>query len=796
MNARIAEPDVGANPSACTHCGLPVRPGRPLFFGRRAARIREAGRAHAEAVVPLQEQAPAEQFCCVGCRLAHNVSGGEGRRGLLEARLLVASFLCMGIMTLSLVLYAEDLVAAGGEAGLLELGGLGRAALAALSLPVLALLGTPMLQGAWADARQGRMRLDGLIVLATGAAYSLSAANAWRGSGPVYFETAAMVLLLVTFGRRLEAHARERGRDAADALKDVLPRCAHRLRGERVDSSGPDGMTVARRGVHEDVDPQELQIGDVCHVLPGEAIPADVVVLKGRGEIVTAMLTGEQAPRAVGPGDGLPAGATNGPVLLEVRVQQRATEGTLGRLRALLDAPLDTAAAVRAADRLAGVLVWVVSGLAAAAGLWAGWEADTSAGVRRALSVLLVACPCALGLATPLAYRASRAALARRGLLARKAAALESAAGVDVVVLDKTGTLTEPEGSWAPLLPVTPHMLWRASELVAHSGHALAASFREHRQSGGDAGGLRAAKPSTAGMTDVELLPGCGVQGRVQLNSDESQHFIQVGSPRWLDALGARWSEQLRAARRAAEKTGSTLVAVAEQGVVQAVGAVQTRLREGAAEAVRELKQLGVEVLILSGDRAATVDVLACQLDVRGEGDLVPAQKTARVEALRAAGRRVLMAGDGMNDAPALRAADLGVALGSGTALAREQADVELLGDDLRALPVLIQATRALRRTVRGNLSWTMAYNVVALGAAATGQLHPLLAVLAMVMSSLVVSARSRRLLETEPVLFGGSAPLSVPLSVPASGRGAARGPGGPAAAPVSEPSLGWEARS
>lgn len=767
MNAQLATADLAAAPWACTHCGLPVRPARPWFPGRRAARVGTAGLAAAELVVATEEQAPAEQFCCVGCRLAHNVSGGEGGRGLLEARLLVASFLCMGIMTLSLVLYAEDLVAAGGEVGLLELGGLGRAALAALSLPVLALLGGPMLQGAWADARLGRMRLDGLIVLATGAAYTLSAANAWRGSGPVYFETAAMVLLLVTFGRRLEAHARERGRDAADALQEALPRCAHRLARARLGSSGSPPSTQLQRTVSEDVDPLELQLGDVCHILPGEAIPADVVVLKGQGEIMAAMVTGEQAPRAVVPGDRLPAGATNGPVLLEVRVEQRAMDGTLGRLRALLDAPLDSAAAVRAADRLAGVLVWVVSGLAVGAGLWAGFEAGTSAGLRRALAVLLVACPCALGLATPLAYRAARAALARRGLLARRAAALESAAGVDIVVLDKTGTLTQPQGSWAPLVPAAPHLLWRVAELVAHSGHALAASFQDHRRAGDVRGDRRGEAPGGgdgntgggASIADVEALPGCGVQGRVRLSPEDEQHFIQVGSPRWLDAQGAHWSHDLRAARRGAERTGFTLVAAAEHGVVQALGSVHSRLREGAVEAVRELRQLGVEVLILSGDRAATVEVLARQLGVQGEGDLTPAQKTARIEGLRASGHRVLMAGDGMNDAPALRAADLGVALGSGTALAREQADVELLGDDLRALPVLIRGARALRRTVRGNLSWTMIYNLVALVAAATGQLHPLVAVLAMVSSSLVVSARSRRLLDEPLVSFGRAQP-------------------------------------
>ena len=684
-------------------------------------------------------QAQPAIFCCLGCRLAHGVSGGAGGRGLIEARLLVASFLTMGIMTLSLVLYAEDLAASGGETGLEQLGSLGRAALALLAFPVLVLLGGPMLQGAWSDLALGRVGLDGLIVLAVGAAYGLSATHAWTGVGPVYFETAAMVLLFVTLGRRLEAHARERGRDARQVLADALPSAAHRETAE-------DRL--------EDVPPAELQVDDMCHVLPGEALPADGRIVRGRGEVQSAMVTGEQHARQVVAGDLVPAGALNGPTLLVLRVTEalHGERGTLARLSALLDAPLDVSPAVRTADRLAGVLVAVTAVLSVGAGLWAGQRAGVDAGVRTALSVLLVSCPCALGLATPLAYRAMRATLARRGLLVRHAAALEDVARLDVVLLDKTGTLTHPEGRWSTLGSTVSSALPRLARLVDRSGHSLAAACRSAMDGGGDGNGSGNGSGSGSdpgiGLDDVgepgdlEVLPGRGVSGVL------GGRRITVGSPVWLDSLGAHWAESLMAARRGAAELGETLVASAEDGEVVALGAIQTSLRPEVARSLQALRALGLELSLLSGDRAAAVAALATPLGLSWEGDLDPAAKTRRVLERRAAGQTVLMVGDGMNDGPALRAASVGVALGSGTALARDQADVELVGDDLSGLPVLVEGARQLRRTVRGNLAWTLTYNAVALAAACTGQLHPLVAVGAMVASSFVVSTRSHRLLD------------------------------------------------
>ena len=415
----------------------------------------------------------------------------------------------------------------------------------------------------------------------------------------------------------------------------------------------------------------------------------------------------------------------NGSALLEGRVVRRAEDGALGRIRALLDLPLPDTKTVRLADRLAGVLATSAILLAVVGGLRSAWIGGVAEGLETALSVLLVACPCALGLATPLAFRAQRAALARKGILVHDPAALEVAGSVDYALLDKTGTLTAPvttriHGAARQAIKVR-----RMQALVRHSGHALAAAVE-------DAG----PPPS-----DLRVLPGSGVEGTFD------KTLCRAGSPEWMDRAGLEWSPEAAAARATLSATSATLVAYAEDGQVQAVGSVEHALRPGSREAVDALQTLGLHVELCSGDREEAVRALSEELGVDGTAALTPEQKLERVRELRAAGRTVLFAGDGVNDAPALRAADVSVALACGTAAARSQAQVEVIGGRIDALPALIEGARRLRRVVHGNLFWTLVYNGVALVLAVLGQLHPLVAALAMIISSAVVSTRSYRLL-------------------------------------------------
>jgi P-type Cu2+ transporter len=677
---------------ACAHCGLPV-----LSRRRSAADL---------------------LYCCLGCRLAAAVAAGpDGQRRFLEARLLLCAFLAMGVMEFSLVLYGEDAYDAALDPTAPALRRLGQIAVSLFAIPVLLLLGVPIVRGAWKDLRQGLVRMDGLIALGTFAAYGVSLHATITGSGPVYYETATMVLVLVMLGRRLEAHARAQGRDAAASLARCLPAKAHEV--------GADGAL-------HDVDPAALDPGDLVHVFPGEAVPADVVVSEGGGEIRNAHLSGESAPAFVTVGDRVDAGAVNGATTLVARVERRWKDGALGHVLALLDAPLPPTRVMRAVDRLAGGLVLIAIVLALCGGVRSWLLHGPGEGVRTALSVLLVSCPCALGLATPLAYRAIRAALARRGVLVNDPRAFEVMRTVSAVLADKTGTLTDADAPLLPSASTRGDAFARLRSIMRRSGHALAR---------GTAAAVALAEP-------VRVVAGSGVE------ADVGGTLCRAGRPDWIDRGGAAWPDDLLRERAEFEGSGATIVAYAEGRDVRALGAVEQRLRPGAEEAVSALKKRGLDVEIVSGDRGAAVGAVAERLGIAGAGALRPADKVARITQLQALGTRVLMAGDGINDAPALRLADVSVAMGSGTAVARSQAQVEVLSDDLRALPLLFEASAALRRVVIGNLVWTFLYNGVALACAAAGILHPIIAALAMVASSVAVSVRSHRLLR-----FGEGAP-------------------------------------
>jgi heavy metal translocating P-type ATPase len=666
----------------CGHCGLP------------------AGRAAPPA------------FCCVGCRLAYAVSDGRGEAAVVEARLLVSAFLAMGVMTFSMVLYDDAVygLATGAEA--LRIRRFGQIVLAALSLPILLLLGMPILRGAVADARALRFRMDGLIVLAVSAAFVLSLLHTATGSGPLYYETGVAVLLLITLGRRLEARVRARGRNSATLLLEALPATARRM---------------AAGGGYEEVPARELVAGDRIEVLPGAGVPADLLVTAGRSGIRAAHLTGEEAPRTAGRGEQVPAGAWNLEGRLEGTVLATPAEGSLRSVLALLDAPLPPTRFFRTVDRLAGHLTLFAVGAALVGGVLAARREGETALVRTVLATLLVACPCALGLAIPLAYRAIRAALARSGFLVHDPVALELLPRVSHVLLDKTGTLTDPDSlRWVERRGGAQD-LQRLDDLVRASGHALSRAV---------------AHPAAELPAELRVEPGLGVQG----------HFgdqpWRAGRPEWFREEGWRWAPGLAAASLAMRSRGLALVAAGTGGVVRALAGAAQERRAGLDALGSGLRARGLEVALLSGDHEEAVQRVASELGLQGRGGLRPEGKVARIEALRAQGALTLMVGDGMNDAPALRAADVGLAVAQGTAATRSEAQIELAGENLHRLGLLFDAAHALRRTVRGNLAWTCIYNGGAVLLAAAGRLHPLVAVAAMILSSLAVSARSYRLLD------------------------------------------------
>ena len=628
-------------------------------------------------------------------------------------RLLLSAFFAMGVMTFSFIqhggaFYDLDDSAAPVVRGMIQV------ALAAFSLPVLLLLGIPILRGAWLDLRQGLVRMDGLIVLAVSGAWLLSVRNSLAGAGDVYYDTAAMVLVLVVFGRRLEVVAREKGLSATRQLETLLPDHAHR--------QGEDGEW-------NDVPPLALRRGDRVRVEPGEAVPADLRILDGESEIMASHLTGESKPLPTNPECLVPAGSVNGYGTLVGRVEATASEGSLARIRHLLEAPLEATRSMRLADRIAGWLFAVTLGLAGSA-WWLGWkDGGSPEALERTLSVLLVACPCALGLAIPLAYRAARAALVEQGILVRDIPALERAAAIRHVILDKTGTLTTPQGRLRAEAGGSAEDFLKLTSLVHHSRHPLAATV--------DAPQLR--------PEGLRVHAGAGVEGRFD------GHAARAGSPRWLDAHAARWPEDLAHSRRRHQAEGNTLIAYEEDGEVRALGVLHQELRPSAREAIAALRARNLDVTVLSGDTPETVRAITDTLGVHGFGGLSPDEKLSRIRKLERDGRPTLIVGDGVNDAPALKAASVGIAMGSGTEAARAHGDVEILDDDLRRVPMFLAAARRLRRVVRGNLAWTLAYNTVAFGLAVTGRLNPIAAAGLMIASSLVVSLRSLRFLDNAP---------------------------------------------
>ena len=663
-----------------------------------------------------KEDLPA--FCCIGCRIASAAGGSsDSQTGFLEARLLVSTFLAMGVMTFTLVLYGESLYGAASDGAMDVVRRVGRFALAALSIPVLLLLGVPLLKGAAIDLKGGRIRMDGLIVLATFAAFGLSLIHTIQDRGEVYYETATMVLVLVSFGRRLEARTRTQGYDAAKLLVEVLPK---------------EVLRVRDNGQSEAISLEDLQVEDLVEVPPGQHLPADMLLTEGQSTLDCAHLTGEHEPQVVGAGQPVPAGALNGSGRLMGRILALPREGTLGRIQRLLDQPLPDTRHLRLLDQLAGALAAVSILLALGVFLWALQAGDAGEGIKRALSVLLVACPCALGLASPLAFRAIRVALARRGVLVHDAVALESATELDVIALDKTGTLTNSKSGEIQQLDGDEEVASTARALLKASGHPLGHGINDHLPT----------------LEEVTIDPGGGTHAT--LNGKR----CSAGNLTWLSAQGvaipSRWKELIQR-----HDTGA-VVGLGIAGEPAALLLIQQQLKPDASEALENLKRRKLDLVILSGDRASAVQEIADRLAIKYLGGLKPDQKLRKVEELRQEDRRVMMVGDGVNDAPALHGADLSVAMAEGASVARSESQVELLGKSLQGLPLFLDGAKTLRRVVVGNLLWTVAYNALAIFMAVQGRLHPLVATVAMILSSLVVSLRSARLLrfgEDEPGL-------------------------------------------
>ncbi|MEE9219285.1 MAG: cation-translocating P-type ATPase [Acidobacteriota bacterium] len=694
-----------ARPPRCAQCGILLRPRR-----RRGAE--ETGE-------------PDPLFCCFGCALMHQVAGSRAERGepsWILARLGLAVFLSMNVMAITLFLYAGDplaepeLATGASHAAFAELF---RYALLAFSAPVLALLAWPILENGLKGFGRRGTGVDTLIALGALSAFGLSAWATLTGSGAVYYETACMVLVLVTLGRYLEAHARTR---ASSALRNLVP-------------AQPARVMLLRGGSRIEVPFEQLAPGDVVCVAPGSVVPVDGSVLDGEGSVDESSLTGEPLPVRKTAGDAIHSGT----VSLDGAFQVRATAVGAQRLAARIGRLLEEARTARApierlADRVASVFVPVAVTVAVATGIIWALRSGTGPGLMHALSVLLIACPCALGLATPLAVWQALGRAGRRGILIRSAEVLERLASIHAVFFDKTGTLTEPDPRVSRIWIVSGEseetVLGAAAGLETASEHPLARSIVAEARERGLA--LHA-------VTGVRVHPGVGIEGEVGSATGEGRR-VAVGGSEMLRRLGVAPPEALVAGENS---TGAPRVFVVVQGRVIGAIAFSEKLRCGAEQAVRELRGQGLDVEILSGDRADAARRVASQLGIGARGGLSPAQKLEAVAAGERSQGAVAMVGEGINDAPALARAAVSISLGCGSDLSRDAADVTLVGDRLEQIPWLLALARRTLRTIRLNLFWAFLYNVALIPLAVAGRLQPILAVLAMICSSLLVISQS-----------------------------------------------------
>jgi Cu+-exporting ATPase len=540
-----------------------------------------------------------------------------------------------------------------------------------------------------------------------------------RGStGALTFEVAAVVTALLLAGRVLELRARRRAGDAVRALAEL---------------SSPDAALVTADG--EIVVPvASLVVGDVIVVRPGQRVPVDAVVIAGTSAIDRSLLTGESIPVDADPGDEVAGGALNTTGVLTLRTARIGADSTAARITRLVEqAQTEKAGAQRLADRIAGVFVPIV--LALALLTFVGWllaGAAIAEALAPAVAVLVVACPCALGLAVPAALLVATGRGAQLGILLRGAPSLERAERVSAIVLDKTGTVTEGRMVLAAV-----HVLAGEDPERALALAAAVEVGSEHPVGRAIAQAVAAPLPAH----DFVARPGIGAEAVVD------GLRVSVGRPARLAADGLALAPELAAAVAAEGAQGRAVAAVAWDGAIRAILATGDVLRPTSAQAVRELRALGLEPILLTGDGAAAAQFVAAQVGItRVISDVLPEGKAAEVARLQAEGLAVAVVGDGLNDAPALARADLGIAMGSGADAAIAAADVTLVRPDLRSAADAVRLARQTMRTIRGNLFWAFAYNVVLLPLAALGYLNPILSGLAMACSSLFVLGNSLRL--------------------------------------------------
>jgi Cu+-exporting ATPase len=594
---------------------------------------------------------------------------------------------------------------------------------AVLATGVVAISGTRFAREAWSALRGGSANMAVLVSLGTGIAwlYSLWQVISGQGHGHLYFEAAAVVLTLVMLGKYLEARAKKGASNALEALGRMQPREAERLRAD---------------GTVELVPAETLSAGDRLRVKPGALMPADGTIAAGETELDESLVTGESMPVPRGPGDRVLTGTLNGSAAIEIVVKSVGADSRLARMARLVEeAQIGEAPVQRLVDRISAIFVPLIVGMALLTfGFWWLWLGNAEQAMVNAVAVLVIACPCALGLATPTALVAGTGAAARAGILIRDIETLERAIGVETVAFDKTGTLTigQPEiveisvakGASADELLAT------AAALESSSEHPLARAVLAESQKRGIA---------VPRGDDVKATRGRGLSGKV------GGKLAVLGSAAFLRAEGIDPNDA------SVNNHAGTLSFVALGGRLLGAFVFGDKPRAEARQALDVLRGEGIETVMLTGDNEQAAAAIASQTGIdSARAGLSPEDKVEMVRSMAAA-KRTAFVGDGMNDGPALAAADLGIALATGTDIAREAAHITLMRPDIRLVPASLDIARRTRSIIRQNLVWAFIYNIIGIPLAAAGALTPILAGAAMALSSVSVVTNAARLTRWKP---------------------------------------------
>ncbi|GLB66429.1 heavy metal translocating P-type ATPase [Arthrobacter mangrovi] len=660
----------------------------------------------------------------------HMAHGGTARQ--LRPRLRVAALLTVPIVIISMVPGAQF-----PHWGWVAL---------ALSVPVVFWAAWPFHRAAAVNARHLASTMDTLVSIGVLAAFLFSTwqlamdpmmtaqVHSGMAEGALYFETAAVIVTFLLLGRYLEANAKQK---AGDALKALL-------------SLGAKEATVLRDGAEVQVAAEQLVPGDLIVVRPGEKIATDGYVVEGRSAVDTSLITGESVPVDVEPDDAVTGATINTSGRLLVRATRVGSDTTLAQMgRLVSQAQAGKAPIARLADRISSVFVPIVLVIAALTFvLWMVFTGDLQSAFTAAVTVLVIACPCALGLATPTALLTGTGRASQLGILIKGPQILEDTRHVDTILLDKTGTVTTGKQAVSSVAALNGYaeadVLRFGAAVEAGSEHPIARAVVAAAQERG--GALPA-------LSDFHSAAGGGVRGTVSANDggspDGGSVTVVAGRGSWLEENGIAADEEQLAAFRAQQEAGATAIWVAVDGAVAGILSLKDTVKPGSAAAVARLKELGLRPVLLTGDNAAVAAQVAAAVGIAPEdvqADVLPEGKVAAVKQLQAGGRTVAMVGDGVNDAAALAQADLGIAMGAGTDVAIEAADITVMGSELGQVVQSIELSRRTLSTIKGNLFWAFAYNTLGIPVAALGLLNPMIAGAAMAASSVLVVANSLRL--------------------------------------------------